>query len=274
MTTRNIETGTDTLTCTVKDHIATITLNRPDKRNAFNPELIGGLNTALRIAEADPDVRVLIVTGTGDVFCAGGDVSSMRDNLGVGQKPSLDATIRGLQHMQTQVTGALYDFAKPTIAVLPGAAAGAGMSIAMACDLRIAADTARLVPAFGAIGASGDFGGTWLLSHLIGAGRAKEIYFTGRTVSASEALSLGIFNRVVPAASLNETAQETAAHLAAQAPIALRYMKQNHNHAIGASLAQSMEQEADRMMRCLHSEDHKEGVAAFFEKRTPVFKGQ
>jgi len=276
MTTRSIETGTDELLCEVTDHVATITMNRPEKRNALGDQMTPALREILLATETDPDVRVVVLTGSGEAFCAGGDVSGMGDNLGGGNTAgrSIDDMVRGLQHAQESVSLRLFDFAKPTIAALPGAAAGAGMSIALACDLRIAADSAVLVPAFGRIGLSGDFGGSWLLSRHIGPGRAKEVYFTGRRIDATEAQALGLFNRVVPFADLREQTAELAGQLAQNAPIALRYMKENHNRAMTADLKTTMAMEADRMVRCMHTEDHKQAVQAFFAKTKPEFKGR
>lgn len=276
MTTRELNTGTDELLCSVTDHVATITLNRPDKRNALGDRLTPALRDALLRTEADPDVRVLVLTGAGGAFCAGGDISGMGDNLslGAGPNPSFDDLVRNLQHAQETISLRLYEFAKPTIAALPGPAAGAGMSIALACDLRIAAESACLVPAFGQIGLSGDFGGSWLLSRLIGPGRAKEVYFTGRQIEAPEGQALGVFNRVVPADRLIKETGELAAGIANGPPVALRYMKENHNRAMVTDLKTAMALEADRMMRCLHTDDHKHAAEAFFAKRAPEFRGR
>ena len=273
MTTTQIDTGTDTLLCTLTGGVATLTLNNPQKRNALGDEMTPALRQALLQLETDP--RVLVLTGRGEAFCAGGDISGMGDALGGdGAKLSLDAQVRKLQHAQESVTLRLYEFAKPTIAVLPGPAAGAGMSIALACDLRVAADTAMLVSAFGQIGLSGDFGGSWLLSRLIGPGRAKEIYFTGRRIGAEEGMALGVFNRVVPYADLHDQAAQLATQIANGPPIALRFMKENHNRAAVSDLKTTMQMEADRMLRCLHTEDHKEAARAFFAKQTPQFQGR
>jgi len=276
MTTRHLDTGTDELLCDVTDHVATITLNRPAKRNALGDVLTPALREALLTTEADPEVRVLVITGAGEAFCAGGDISGMGDNVGAGDgpKPSVDDMVRRLQHAQETVTLRLHDFAKPTLAALPGPAAGAGMSIALACDMRIAADTASLVPAFGRIGLSGDFGGSWLLSRLIGPGRAKEVYFTGRRIDAQEGQALGVFNRVVPFADLRRDTTAFAASIAAGAPIALRYMKENHNRAQVLDLKSTMAMEADRMIRALHTDDNKAAVEAFFAKRPAEFRGR
>ena len=273
MTSRELDTGTAELTCTIADHVATITLNRPEKRYALGDVLTPALRQALLQTEADPDVRVLVLTGAGEAFCAGGDVSGMGDNLGGDTPRSIDEMVRGLQHAQETVSLRLYDFAKPTIAALPGPAAGAGMSIALACDLRVAADTASLVPAFGRIGLSGDFGGSWLLQRLIGPARAKEVYFTGRRIEATEGAALGLFNRVVPFAQLHQQTAELAGQIAQSAPIALRYMKENHNRAQVTDLRSAMMMEADRMVRTMHTQDHKDAVKAFFAKQAPVFKG-
>lgn len=227
MTTRDVETGTEELLCSVTDHVATITLNRPEKRNALGDKFTPALRNALLRTEADPEVRVLVLTGAGGAFCAGGDISGMGDNLfsGTGSEPLFEEQVRHLQLAQETVTLRLFEFAKPTIAVLPGPAAGAGMSIALACDLRIASETACLVPAFGQIGLSGDFGGSWLLSRLIGPGLAKEVYFTGRRIEASEGWVRGVFNRVVPVDKLVEQTRSLAGTIAAGPPIALRYIR-------------------------------------------------
>ncbi len=275
MTTRTLDTGTDELLCSVTDHVALITLNNPAKRNALGGNLSPAFRQMLAETEADPDVRVLVVTGAGTAFCAGGDVGGMGATLAGGAaRPDVDAMIRRLQTAQETMSLRLYEYSKPTIAALPGAAAGAGMSIALACDLRVAAHSAMMVPAFGAIGLSGDFGGSWLLAHLIGPGRAKEVYFTGRRILPKEGQELGIFNRVVPDESLLEETIALAAELAAGPPIALRYMKENHNRAMSTDLRTAMRMEADRMIRSMMTEDHKAAAMAFMEKSKPTFKGQ
>jgi enoyl-CoA hydratase/carnithine racemase len=274
MTTRTLETGTEQVICTVTDHVATITLNNPSKRNALSDALTPALARMLTETERDPDVRVMILTGAGTAFCAGGDVGGMGDTLSGGSETgNADAMIRRLQQAQENVSLRLYEYAKPTIAALPGAAAGAGMSIALACDLRVAAHSALLVPAFGAIGLSGDFGGSWLLSQLIGPSRAKEIYFTGRRIGPKEGHDLGLFNRVVADDELQSAAAALAAELAAGPPIALRYMKENHNRARATDLRTALKMEADRMVRSMLTQDHRDAARAFLEKRKPDFKG-
>jgi 2-(1,2-epoxy-1,2-dihydrophenyl)acetyl-CoA isomerase len=209
MTPHTVDTGTDQLLCALADGVATITLNRPDKRNALSDELTPALRQTLLVLEADPAVRCIVITGAGRAFCAGGDVSGM-GNSGTGPagpQATLEDAVRKLQHRQETLTLRLWDLAKPTIAALPGAAAGAGMSIALACDLRIAARSAIVTAGFGNVGLSGDYGGSWLLTQLIGVSRAKAMYFTGRRVGADEGLALGLFDEVVPDEALHERAQ-------------------------------------------------------------------
>lgn len=278
MAARTLDLGTDELLCSVEGHIATITLNRPEKRNALGDTLTPALREALLRVEADPEVRAVIVTGAGTAFCAGGDVTGLGRpfNEGTAEAPRLSAddAIRGLQHKQDTLTLRLYHLARPTIAVLPGPAAGAGMSIALACDIRIAAESAFLAPGFVNIGLSGDYGGSWFLTRLVGPGRAKEIYFTGRRVHAAEPLQLGIFNEVVPDADLAARARELAGAIAAGPPVALRYMKENFNRAGVADLKTCLDMEADRTIRSARTEDHLEGVDAFMAKRKPEFTGR
>jgi 2-(1,2-epoxy-1,2-dihydrophenyl)acetyl-CoA isomerase len=186
----------------------------------------------------------------------------------------LEDAVRKLQHGQETLTLRLFDLAKPTIAALPGPAAGAGLSIALACDLRIAAASAFLTTAFANIGLSGDYGGSWLMTQLVGVARAKELYFTGRRIPADEALALGLVNEVVADELLAERTRALAQSIAAGPPIAIRYMKQNLNRAVGADLRTCLAEEAERMVRCTRTEDHREAVQAFMAKRKPVFSGR
>lgn len=273
MTTRHLDTGTDELLCSVSDHVATITLNNPTKRNALSDNLTPALRRMIVATREDPDVRVLVLTGAEGAFCAGGDIGGMGASLAGGEAPEAEAMIERLQQGQNTVSLALYEFPKPTIAALPGPAAGAGMSISLACDLRIASESAFLAPAFGAIGLSGDFGGSWYLSRLIGPGRAKDVYFSSRRIESNEALQLGIFNRVVTDEQLMPTTAYLAKSLAEGPPIALAYMKENINRAATADLPTALDWEADRMIRSMLTEDHKGAAQAFLEKRKPTFNG-
>ena len=273
-----IDTGTDQLLCELEDAVATVTLNRPEKRNALSDELTPALREILLALEADPRVGCVVITGAGTAFCAGGDISGM----GASRRPDAEAAprrtpedaVRNLQHRQQTLTLRLYQLAKPTIASLPGPAAGAGLSIALACDLRVAAKSAFLTTAFRNLGLSGDYGGSWLLTALVGSARAKELYFTADRISADECLAMGLVNRVVSDDSLREETRKLARKIASGPPIALRYMKENINRATAADLRTCLDLEADRMVRCTQTEDHREAVAAFLSKREPEFRGR
>lgn len=273
---RDIDTGTNHLLAHVENGVATLTFNRPEARNALGDELSPALRSQLAALAVDDDVRVLVVTGAGPAFCAGGDVKSMGSALGADRMGAgaVEAAIAKLRDAQDTMGLRLYKFPKPTIAVLPGPAAGAGMGLALACDMRIGSPDACLVPAFGTIGLSGDYGGSWLLTRLIGTGRAREIYFTGRRLGAEEGLSLGVFNRIVPGEQLAQAAAEMAAAIASGPPIAQRYMKENLNRAENADIETAMHWEADRMIRGFATQDHKRAVAAFIAKEKPVFTGE
>lgn len=277
MAAQRIDTGTDQLLCELADGVATITLNRPDKRNALSDELTPALRQTLLTVEADPAVRCVIITGAGRAFCAGGDVSGMGSAAASPPadtpNPTLEDAIRKLQHRQETLTLRLWDLAKPTIAALPGAAAGAGMCIALACDLRIAARSAFITTGFGNVALSGDYGGSWLLTQLVGVARAKALYFTGRRVGADEGLAMGLFDEVTDDDQLQAHARQLAASIAAGPPIALRYMKENLNRALQVDLRSALALEADRTVRCSRTEDHREAVQAFVAKRKPTFRG-
>ncbi len=268
---RKIDTGTEQLLCSVDDHVATVSFNRPEKRNALGEIVTPALRQVLLALEADSDVRVIILTGVGKAFCAGGDVKGMGG--GAPDERSVDEKIRELQHRQQTLTLRLFELPKPTIAALPGAAAGAGMSIALACDLRIGSDKAFYAPGFGAVGLSGDYGGSWQLTQLVGPAKAKEIYFTGRRVQADEALALGLLNEVVEG-DVMDRARELASQIASGPPQAIQYMKQNINRATQADFKTCLDWEADRLVRVAQTDDHKEAVRAFVEKSSPNFKGR
>ncbi len=274
MTTR-IDTGTDQLLCTLDEGVATVTLNRPEKKNALSDDLTPALRQVLLELDTMPGIGCIVITGAGDAFCAGGDISGMsRRNASPKQsKASTQDRIKALQHQQETLTLRLWEHSKPTIAALPGAAAGAGMSIALACDIRIAADTAFITSAFRNVGFSGDYGGSWFLTRLVGTSLAKELYFTARRVSAAECLQLGIVNHLVAADQLQQFTRDMAREIALGPPIAIRYMKENLNRAVTQDLKTCLAMEADRMTRSGQTEDHREAVKAFLEKRQPTFSG-
>jgi len=262
---------------TIEGGIATLTMNRPEARNALTREMMYALAEALPRLAADPAVRAVVLTGAGKAFCSGGDVKGFAKraagNAGATPEMSFDQKVTDLR-MRMETSRWLHEMPKPTLAVLPGAAAGAGLSLALACDMRIAADDAKFTTAFSKIGVSGDFGGSYFLTHLVGAARARELYFSGRVVLADEALQVGMVNRVVPAAQLAEAAHAWAAELAALPTVAVGYMKRNLNVGMRASLSDVLDSEAIHMIRTFETEDHKGAAVAFVEKRAPQFKGR
>lgn len=264
---------TQDLLASIDDGIATLTMNRPDSRNALSRDMVLAMHAALAAHAIDPAVRLVILTGAGQAFCAGGDVKGFaKAATGAAAAMPFDQRVTDLR-MRMEVVRLLHEMPKPTLAVIPGAAAGAGLSLALACDLRLAADNAKLTTAFAKVGLSGDFGGSYFLSHLVGASKARELYFTGRVVPADEALQIGLVHRVAPAAELATAAREWALELAALPTVALGYMKRNLNLGMRASLSDLLDAEAVHMVRTFDTEDHKAAAAAFVDKRKPQFRG-
>ena len=277
--TRDIDTGTTDLLAHVDGHVGVITFNRPERRNALSDPIYSAFETVLPAMADDPEVRVLMLTGNGGAFCAGGDVKGMNQAhvAGVerGGRPSdPEARVAWLRRNQRNVSLALHEFPKPVVAALPGAAAGAGLSIALSADIRLAAERALLVTAFAGVGASGDFGGSWFLTQLVGSAKAKELYFTSPRMSAKEAKDLGIVNQVLPDNGFEEAALQWCHELAARAPIALHFMKENLNRALTSDLATALDGEASAMVRTMSTADHREAAAAFVEKRSANFIGK
>jgi 2-(1,2-epoxy-1,2-dihydrophenyl)acetyl-CoA isomerase len=253
--------------------IATLTMNRPESRNALTRDMMVALSEALPRLAADPTVRLVVLTGAGNAFCAGGDVKGFAKNAaGAPVTVSFDHRVTDLR-ARMEVSRWLHEMPKPTLAVIPGPAAGAGLSLALACDLRIAADDAKLTTAFSKVGLSGDFGGSYFLNHLVGAARAREMYFTGQVLRGDEAQRIGLVNRSVPSAQLAEAARAWANELAVLPTIAIGYMKRNLNTGLRASLSDVLDAEAIHMIRTFETDDHKGAAAAFVEKRAPRFEG-
>ena len=271
-----LDTGTDDLQAHRDGRIAVLTFNRPEARNALSSAMYDGFDRVLPVVAADPDIGCVMVTGAGGAFCAGGDVKAMaaRRVPGSSGGQTVEDRVDDLRRRQESVSLALHELPKPVVGALPGPAAGAGMSIALACDVRIMADSAFFTTAFANVGFSGDFGGSWFLSQLVGTALARELYFTARRVGAEEALSLGLTNRVVPAESFEAEALAFANELAAGPPIAHRLMKENLNRALHHELKECLAAEAVAMTRAGQTEDHKEAARAFVEKRRPEFKGR
>ena len=270
-----IDTGTEDLLGEIDDGVAVLTLNRPARRNAFSGAMVNALGAALAQLELDESVGAIVVTGAGGAFCAGGDVKAMAGNDALfGPHQSYDDKI-ALQRLNQRATAVkLWSMAKPTIAMLPGAAAGAGLSLALACDLRYAADNAVMTTAFARVGFAGDYGGTWFMTRLIGSAKAKELYFFSERIDAEEAERLGLVNAVFPADALRDEVMTRARRLANGPRVALRYMKENLNRAVHAELAECSDLEVTHHVHTGTTEDHREAARAFVDKREPTFKGR
>jgi enoyl-CoA hydratase/carnithine racemase len=267
-----VDTGTSELLCEIRDRVALITLNRPEARNALSDRLTPALRRMIKQCGDDRKVGALLITGAGAAFCAGGDVKGMRSNS-TKAEIALEERIADLQMKQRTLTGALVAVRKPTIAALPGAAAGAGLALALACDLRIAAESAIMATGYARIGLTGDYGIAWLLTRLAGTSRARELMFLSERIDARRCETLGLVNRVVPDADLRESAFALAKSLAEGPSIALAFMKDNLDHAVTSDFLDSMDQEAEKMVRAARTTDHKEAVRAFIDKRKPAFSG-
>jgi enoyl-CoA hydratase/carnithine racemase len=267
-----IDTGTDELLCAIRDRVAIITLNRPEVRNALSDNLSPALRSMIKTCGENPDVGVLLLTGAGNAFCAGGNVKGMgahRDKKKM--EMSFDDKVADLQERQRLLTGALAALRKPTIAALPGPAVGAGLALAMACDIRIAAQSAFMSTGYLRVALSGDYGIAWLLTRLVGTARARELMFTAEKVNAERCERIGLVNRVVPDDQLQAEAFAFAKSLAEGPTLALRYMKDNLDEALSFDFATARDQEAERLIRLTTTEDHREAVQAFIDKRKPVF---
>ncbi len=254
---------TETLLTEIKDHVLIITLNRP-KVNAFNLEMIKATQAAFKQAQRQPEVRCVLLTASGNVFSAGQDITEI--------KQAEDASFRHhLQHTYNPLVLQIRQLEKPVLAAINGAVSGAALGIALACDLRIAADSARFVVGFLGIGLTTDSAVSLFLPLLIGLGRATEHAFMNTPISAEQALALGLVNRVVPAAELQEQAFEWASSLAQGPLYAYGLTKRAFNRALLPHLEQVLDYEANLQDIAGRSPEHKEGVSAFLEKRPPLF---
>jgi len=263
--------------------VTVLTLNRPDSLNAMGGDLMPLLSQHLAEAAADRKVRCVVLTGAGRAFCAGGDVKGMAagrnilnnssDNGDRSPASMLYYGVEGLRAAQRATSLMLNSMPKPTIAAINGHAVGAGLSLALACDIRVASENAKLGTAFRNVGFSGDFGGSWLLQRLVGMGKAKELYLGGEIIMADEAQRIGMVNRVVPHEKLMEETLALADHLAAGPALAYARMKENINRGATMDFASALEMEAMNMQLSGMTRDHQEAAKAFVEKRPPVFKG-
>ena len=272
-----LDTGTEDLLAEIDDGVAVITMNRPDRRNAFSDAMVSALGTVLAQAEADEAVGCVVLTGAGGAFCAGGDVKNMAaspTDRGDGAGRSLDALIHRQRLNQRATSGRLWSMPKPTIAAIGGPAAGAGLSLALACDLRYAVSGAVLTTAFAKVAFAGDYGGTWFLTRLVGSSKAKELYYFSERLSAEDAQRLGIVNAIFPPADFEREVMERARRLAQGPSIAYRYMKENLNRAVSGELGDCMDLEATHHVHTGLTEDHREAAQAFMNKREPRFHGR
>ena len=275
MSSNTLDTGTPDLLATLDEGVMTLCFNRPEARNALSRSMNDALQVQLLEAERNPEVKCVLLTGNGKAFCAGGDVKGMLTRtFNLPGSPTIDEYIHRQRMDQRATSGRLFSMPKPTIAAIPGAAAGAGMSLALACDLRLMANTAFMTTAFARVGFSGDYGGTYFLTRLVGAAKARELYLLSERIDAELALQLGLTNWVCPAEDLNQRALDLARRLARGPSVAYRYMKENLNRAVHGELMDCMDLEATHHVHCGQTEDHREASRAFVDKREPVFKGR
>jgi 2-(1,2-epoxy-1,2-dihydrophenyl)acetyl-CoA isomerase len=271
----DIDTGTTDLLARADDGVAVVTLNRPERRNAFSMPMIEALGDLLGRIEVDDEVGAVVLTGAGGAFCAGGDVKAMAEQSGgFGTETPYDVRVHRQRLNQRATSGRLWSMPKPTLAAVPGPAAGAGLSLALSCDLRYAADTAIFTTAFAKVGFAGDYGGTWFLTRLVGSAKAKELYFLSERIDAKQAVDLGIVNGVFPADSLLDETVAIARRLAEGPRVAYRYMKENLNRAVNGELGDCLDLEVTHHTHTGTTEDHREAAIAFVEKRQPQFRGR
>ncbi len=267
---RELETGTEDLRAHVADGVAVLVLDRPERRNALTPGMVRGLGRVLAEVEADDELGAVVLTGAGGAFCAGGDVKAMAE----AGDWSAAQLVQRQRRDQRAVCGRLWRMPKPVLAALPGPAAGAGLGIALACDLRYATERTVLTTAFAKVGLSGDYGVAWLLTRLIGTGRARELLYFSDRLDAARALELGLINDVLPDEELLPYVLERARTLAAGPRVALRLMKTNLNLALSADLEDAMDVEVAHHTASKATADHAEAARAFVERRPARFSGR
>lgn len=269
------EPDTDEVRYAVQDHVATLTLNAPERMNTISGPMLTAISELLLRADRDPAVRCIVLTGEGRAFCAGLDLQAQMagpkgglGNLGDG------SAFTGEFDLRDAPPTVLHNLDTPTVCALNGGAAGYGLDLALGCDIRLAADTAKLNPGFAKRGILPESGGTWLLPRIVGYATAAEIAFTGRTLLASEAAELGLVNHVVPAEELPKRTAELAGEIAHNAPLAVRAIKRMMRAAETETFEQNVHHVFLQLLPLLRTDDFAEGVAAFMEKRRPDFQGR
>jgi 2-(1,2-epoxy-1,2-dihydrophenyl)acetyl-CoA isomerase len=255
----------------LEERVLTLTLNRPSKLNALSEAMIMAAIDRLRRAVSDPAVGAIVMTGSGRGFCAGGDVSAMAGSEGGGLGFEQRVDRQNAIHELSQL---LWEMPKITIAAVNGVAVGAGLGIALSCDMCFAAESARLGTAFAKVGLGGDFGTSWQLAQKVGAAKAKELFILGELLSAEKAAQLGLLNRVLPDASLMDEVVAIARRIAHGPLVSYRYTTQNVNMAADSDFASPLKRDAVTHLRCSQTQDPREGVAAFLENRAPRFTGR
>ena len=272
-----IDTGTEDLRAEIDDGVAVLTMNRPERRNAFSAAMLSAMASVLAQVEADEAVGCVVLTGAAGAFCAGGDVKGMAARASgnsSGAGGSVDAAIHRQRLNQRATSGRLWAMPKPTIAAIGGPAAGAGLSLALSCDLRYAVPGAVLTTAFAKVAFAGDYGGTWFLTQLVGPAVAKELYYFSDRLTAEDARQLGIVNAIFPAEDFEREVMARARRLATGPSIAYRYMKENLNRAVTGDLGDCMDLEVTHHTHTAFTEDHREAARAFVDKREPQFRGR
>ena len=260
---KNITTGTKQLIAENNDGILSILLNNPKYKNALSEDLTPYLRKILKSISKDKTIKALLIRGKGDSFCSGGNIKKM--NGKETKKPSLNKRVTELETKQKQLTGLLYSLNIPTIAVITGAAAGAGFALALACDLRIGNLNSFFVSNYSRIGLSGDYGISWFLNNIVGESKAKEIMFLNNRIYSSEAKELGLLNMIIEK-DFDKELNKLVSSLSNQSPIALKYIKKNIVNAKKNSLNTLLKQEALHLIKCTETEEHKKAVENFKKK--------
>jgi len=261
----------DELLYEVKDQIAVITFNRPERMNTITIDMLGALSQALLRADADRQVRAIVLTGNGRAWCAGLDVGAAMSGDGIGSEGSSSGN--GEFDLRNAPPVVLHKIDTPIIAALNGGAAGYGMDLALGCDIRLAAQTAKLSAAYTARGLVPESGGTWLLPRIVGWSKAAELLFTARTLTADQALELGLVSQVVPTEEILDTAMALAAEIAANAPLAIRASKRLMRHAMTEGMEDHVQRQYLALLPLFGTKDFREGLASYLEKRPADFHG-